>query len=41
MSMETASGAAKEDFQPKILVFSTASISDIGIDLAATEAKTV
>jgi F420-non-reducing hydrogenase iron-sulfur subunit len=32
--MEKGAGAAGEEFRPRILVFSTVSISDIGIDLA-------
>jgi F420-non-reducing hydrogenase iron-sulfur subunit len=32
--MEKGGGAAGEEFRPRILVFSTVSISDIGIDLA-------
>jgi F420-non-reducing hydrogenase iron-sulfur subunit len=32
--MEKGAGAAGEEFHPRILVFSTVSISDIGIDLA-------
>lgn len=34
--MDTGSGAAGQEFRPKILVFSTVSISDIGIDLAGS-----
>jgi coenzyme F420-reducing hydrogenase delta subunit len=34
--MEKGGGAAGEDFHPRILVFSTVSISDIGIDLAGS-----
>ncbi len=34
--MEKGSGAAGEQFRPKILIFSTVFISDIGIDLAGS-----
>jgi len=34
--VNTGSGAAGQEFRPKILVFSTVSISDIGIDLAGS-----
>jgi F420-non-reducing hydrogenase iron-sulfur subunit len=34
--VEKESGAVGEEFRPKILVFSTVSISDIGIDLAGS-----
>lgn len=34
--MDTGSGAAGAEFRPKILVFSTVSISDIGVDLAGS-----
>jgi len=34
--MEKGAGAAGEEFRPRILVFSTVSISDIGIDLAGS-----
>jgi len=34
--MESVGGPAGEDFRPRILVFSTVSISDIGIDLAGS-----
>jgi coenzyme F420-reducing hydrogenase delta subunit len=34
--MEQGAGAAGEEFRPRILVFSTVSISDIGIDLAGS-----
>ena len=36
MTIEKSHGAAEEGFRPKILVFSTVSISDIGIDLAGS-----
>jgi coenzyme F420-reducing hydrogenase delta subunit len=34
--MEKGAGAAGEEFRPRILVFSTVSISDIGIDMAGS-----
>jgi len=34
--MEVGAGAAGEEFRPRILVFSTVSISDIGIDMAGS-----
>ena len=34
--MEKGGGATGEEFRPRILVFSTVSISDIGIDLAGS-----
>ncbi len=34
--MEEGRGTAEDEFRPRILVFSTASISDIGIDLAGS-----
>ena len=34
--MEGGTGAAEEEFRPRILIFSTVSISDIGIDLAGS-----